>query len=53
MYQFEYLTASDTESLETGIDNLYSQNDKPVILEIFTPTLENDVILKQYFKELV
>lgn len=53
MYQFEYLTASDTESLETGIDNLYSQNDKPVILEIFTPTVENDVILKHYFKELI
>ena len=53
MYQFEYLTASDIESLETGIDNLYTQNHKPVILEIFTPTLENDVILKQYFKELV
>lgn len=53
MYQFEYLTASNTESLKTGIDNLYSQNDKPVILEVFTPTAENDVILKQYFKELV
>ncbi|OXA81672.1 2-succinyl-5-enolpyruvyl-6-hydroxy-3-cyclohexene-1-carboxylate synthase [Flavobacterium aquidurense] len=53
MYQFGYLTASDTESLETEIDNLYSQNDKPVILEIFTPTAQNDVILKQYFKELV
>ena len=52
MYQFEYLTASDTESLETGITNLYSQDEKPVILEIFTPTVENDVILKQYFKEL-
>ena len=53
MYQFEYLTASDTESLENEIDNLYSQKDKPVILEVFTPTFENDVILKQYFKELV
>ena len=53
MYQFDYLTATDTESLQTEIDNLYSQNEKPVILEIFTPTTENDVILKQYFKELV
>lgn len=53
MYQFEYLTASDIESLEIGIDNLYSQNQKPAILEIFTPTEVNDVILKQYFKELV
>lgn len=52
MYQFEYLRSTDTESLETGIDTLYAQNDKPVILEVFTPTFENDVILKQYFKEL-
>ena len=53
MYQFNYLQATDNESLENGITDLYSQNDKPVILEIFTPTTENDVILKQYFKELV
>lgn len=53
MYQFEYLKASDMESLEKGIENLYTQNDAPVILEVFTPTYENDVILKQYFKELI
>lgn len=52
MYQFDYLRSTDAESLETGIDTLYAQNDKPVILEVFTPTFENDVILKQYFKEL-
>jgi hypothetical protein len=28
------------------------QNDKPS-LEVFTPTLKNDSILLQYFKELV
>lgn len=53
MYQFEYLQASDVNSLEVGITNLYAQNTKPAILEIFTPTTENDVILKQYFKELI
>ncbi|MTH16801.1 2-succinyl-5-enolpyruvyl-6-hydroxy-3-cyclohexene-1-carboxylic-acid synthase [Flavobacterium sp. LC2016-01] len=52
MYQFKYLQASDNESLEKGISELYAANDTPVILEIFTPTAQNDVILKQYFKEL-
>ena len=53
MYQFEYLKASDNESLKENIDIFYSQNETPVIFEIFTPTAENDVILKQYFKELI
>jgi len=53
MYKFNYLTASDTESLENKIEALYSQDDVPAILEIFTPTSVNDVILKQYFKELI
>lgn len=52
MYQFKYLQASDNESLEKGISDLYADNDSPVILEIFTPTAQNDIILKQYFKEL-
>lgn len=52
MYQFEYVKAADTASLERAVDQLYSNNDRPVILEVFTPTTENDLILKQYFKEL-
>jgi 2-succinyl-5-enolpyruvyl-6-hydroxy-3-cyclohexene-1-carboxylate synthase len=53
MYGFEYSIASNETSLETRLIALYAQNDKPSILEIFTPTLENDSILLQYFKELV
>jgi 2-succinyl-5-enolpyruvyl-6-hydroxy-3-cyclohexene-1-carboxylate synthase len=53
MYGFEYNIASDEASLETSLTALYAQNEKPSILEIFTPTLENDSILLQYFKELV
>jgi 2-succinyl-5-enolpyruvyl-6-hydroxy-3-cyclohexene-1-carboxylate synthase len=34
------------------LKGLYAQNDKPGILEIFTPTRENDTILLQYFREL-
>ena len=53
MYGFEYSIASDEMSLEKSLKSLYAQNDKPSILEIFTPTLENNKILLQYFKELV
>lgn len=52
MHGFEYNTANDEASLENGLIALHSQNEKPAILEVFTPTLENDAILLQYFKEL-
>ncbi|MFV5692108.1 2-succinyl-5-enolpyruvyl-6-hydroxy-3-cyclohexene-1-carboxylic-acid synthase [Flavobacterium sp. LT1R49] len=53
MYGFEYSIANDETSLVRELDAFYSQNEKPSILEIFTPTLDNDRILLQYFKELV
>lgn len=53
MYGFEYSIASDETSLETSLTALYTQNEKPSILEIFTPTRDNDKILLQYFRELV
>ncbi|PXY41271.1 2-succinyl-5-enolpyruvyl-6-hydroxy-3-cyclohexene-1-carboxylic-acid synthase [Flavobacterium cheongpyeongense] len=53
MYQMNYFTATDLDSLEKSISSFYAINDAPNILEIFTPTAENDLILKQYFKELI
>ena len=53
MYGFEYSIASDEKSLSASLIAFYNQNDKPSILEVFTPTLENDKILLQYFKELI
>ncbi|RUT68147.1 2-succinyl-5-enolpyruvyl-6-hydroxy-3-cyclohexene-1-carboxylic-acid synthase [Flavobacterium cupreum] len=53
MYKLNYFTATDEDSLVKNIESLYEANDAPCILEVFTPTFENDVILKQYFKELV
>ncbi|OAB29425.1 2-succinyl-5-enolpyruvyl-6-hydroxy-3-cyclohexene-1-carboxylate synthase [Flavobacterium fryxellicola] len=53
MYGFEYSIASDEISLQTSLTALYAQNDKPSILEVFTPTLKNDSILLQFFRELV
>lgn len=53
MYQMNYFTATDVPSLEKSLEELYSKNESAGILEVFTPTFENDLILKQYFKELV
>jgi 2-succinyl-5-enolpyruvyl-6-hydroxy-3-cyclohexene-1-carboxylate synthase len=53
MYDFDYAIASDELSFEAGIKTLYSNNNKPFILEVFTPTRENDKVLLQFFKELV
>ena len=52
MYGFDYLTASDEPSLHKGLTKLYKGNSRPAILEIFTPTKQNDAILNNYFKEL-
>jgi len=53
MFGLDYLTANDEPSLSKGLELLYAKNDKPVILEVFTPTTENDTVLLQYFRELV
>lgn len=53
MYGLEYLLATNETTLENGLKQLYAQNNQACILEIFTPTLENDAVLKQFFKELI
>ncbi|RVT74935.1 2-succinyl-5-enolpyruvyl-6-hydroxy-3-cyclohexene-1-carboxylic-acid synthase [Flavobacterium sufflavum] len=52
MYGLDYFTATNEASLESGLKQFYAQNSKAVILEIFTPTVENDAVLKQFFREL-
>jgi 2-succinyl-5-enolpyruvyl-6-hydroxy-3-cyclohexene-1-carboxylate synthase len=52
MYRFQYLTASDDQTLSDGLKQLWASKDQPTILEVFTPTRQNDKVLKQYFKEL-
>jgi 2-succinyl-5-enolpyruvyl-6-hydroxy-3-cyclohexene-1-carboxylate synthase len=53
MYRFEYFTASDTISLSNAMQQLFVTNNQPAILEVFTPTRENDKLLKHYFNKLV
>ncbi|MFC0079304.1 2-succinyl-5-enolpyruvyl-6-hydroxy-3-cyclohexene-1-carboxylic-acid synthase [Flavobacterium procerum] len=53
MYHFNYYKAFDEKALDENLKEMYSQNEFPSILEVFTPTAENDKVLKQYFKELI
>lgn len=53
MYQWNYCTASDVATLEEGLKQVWESNDQPTILEVFTPTRENDQQLLNYFKALV
>ncbi|MGJ8742884.1 2-succinyl-5-enolpyruvyl-6-hydroxy-3-cyclohexene-1-carboxylic-acid synthase [Polaribacter sp.] len=50
MYGFDYLKAVTTEKVNEQLEGFYDLSEKPKILEIFTPSEENDLILKAYFK---
>ncbi|EDP96360.1 2-succinyl-6-hydroxy-2,4-cyclohexadiene-1-carboxylic acid synthase/2-oxoglutarate decarboxylase [Kordia algicida OT-1] len=50
MYHFEYLTATDEMSLQKALQTFYDVSKQPKILEVFTPRIENDGALIDYFK---
>ena len=50
MHGFEYQKAYSTATIKEQLDGFYEVSEKPKILEIFTPSAENDLILKNYFK---
>ena len=52
MYQFNYLTAHNEEELNLALKLLFSQNDQPQILEVFTPSKINRDLLRNYFTSI-
>lgn len=52
MYGFIYQKADSTESLKEQLEGFYETSEKPKIVEVFTPSTENDLVLKTYFKEI-
>ncbi len=50
MFSFRYISATDVYSTQKGLDDLFNDHTQPVILEIFTPTKNNQDILKNYFE---
>jgi len=49
--KISYKSALDQDSLNSGLNWLFKRS-KCAILEVFTPSLENDKVLKNYFKFL-
>lgn len=50
-FGIEYLEASNTIEIEESMESFYSdsENNRPKLLEIFTPSELNDKVLKQFF----
>lgn len=53
MFGFKYAIASNETNLKLELENFFTENEKPSILEIFTPTLKNNKILLDYFNHLI
>lgn len=51
-YGLGYITATNENELDAGLNELYSNHEQPTILEIFTPTKSNETIQREYFKHL-
>lgn len=49
-YGFEYHKAFAREIVASELNGFFNESDQPKILEIFTPSKENDTVLKDYFK---
>ena len=49
MYGFKYESASNETELESALSMFYSNDERPKLLEIFTPRTINDEILLNYF----
>ncbi|MFK5878599.1 MAG: 2-succinyl-5-enolpyruvyl-6-hydroxy-3-cyclohexene-1-carboxylic-acid synthase [Flavobacteriaceae bacterium] len=52
MFGFEYQQVSNLEKVKESLSDFYSESNQPKLLEICTPSAENDIILKQYFASL-
>lgn len=53
MYGLDYHSASSESTLETALETLFGERERPQLLEIFTPTQKNDHYLRTFFKSLV
>jgi 2-succinyl-5-enolpyruvyl-6-hydroxy-3-cyclohexene-1-carboxylate synthase len=49
MYDFEYTSANDLNSLDKALNTFYNVSKKPKLLEVFTPSRINDEVLLNYF----
>jgi 2-succinyl-5-enolpyruvyl-6-hydroxy-3-cyclohexene-1-carboxylate synthase len=51
-FGLSYISAKNDEELTDALTNFFDQSNKPKLLEVFTPSVENGLSLKKYFKYL-
>ncbi|MEE4001880.1 2-succinyl-5-enolpyruvyl-6-hydroxy-3-cyclohexene-1-carboxylic-acid synthase [Tenacibaculum sp. FZY0031] len=51
-YGFEYVQIKDLKNLQSSLTSFYAESNQPKIMEVFTPKEINDVVLKNYFKNV-
>ncbi|MGX1930422.1 2-succinyl-5-enolpyruvyl-6-hydroxy-3-cyclohexene-1-carboxylic-acid synthase [Flagellimonas sp. 2504JD4-2] len=49
MFGFQYISVENETSLKEELVDFYDASERPKIMEVFTPRLENDRILLEYF----
>src|SRR5690606_5700006 len=52
MYHFDYAAATNKKELEMALKLLFSNDSRPQILEIFTPSKINRDLLRNYFSSI-
>lgn len=52
MFDVTYLKADNTRELQGNLATFYAPSERPVLLEIFTPSDKNDLLLMEYFRQL-
>ena len=50
MYDIEYASASDYETMKLQLDKFYQTSKRPKLIEISTPSNLNDQVLRDYFQ---
>lgn len=53
MYGIEYRSTSEERVLKNELNDFFTENNSPKLLEVFTPRTVNDTLLIDYFKHLV
>ncbi|MDD2798645.1 MAG: 2-succinyl-5-enolpyruvyl-6-hydroxy-3-cyclohexene-1-carboxylic-acid synthase [Bacteroidales bacterium] len=52
LYNLPFYRSNNAEELAAILPKIYESHDKPVIIEVNTPRLENDKVLKAYFSAI-
>ncbi|MTG98629.1 2-succinyl-5-enolpyruvyl-6-hydroxy-3-cyclohexene-1-carboxylic-acid synthase [Myroides sp. BIT-d1] len=52
MFNLDYIAVKSEQELQRELPTFWNSNNRPVILEISTPTQVNDQVLKEYFRNM-